>query len=443
MRKNIAIILLSAALVAVSVWGYMQEGGGIAAGNSLENSYKRDYQVFADTTRSLAENLGKGSLGTDEAYMALNYVEAAKLSGMAGERLSNLPLSQQETSIAASFLAKTNDFSMAMVRKHLDGEQMTEEDFAASTALAKTAQMLSASISSFTEESSANKDFSWSSIGGEMPDGSPNAFAQSLSSIEHGMGDYPEMVYDGQYSDHLKDAKPKGLTGDEATSDSIMEKLQADNPELEFKFNSETKNSGIDSFNFSTGDDEDYRTFNFSKTGGHLLSSTSSKAPSSTKISMDEAREKAQAFLEGMNVGPMETRGDYDTYDNIALFSFCCLEGDVKCYPDVIKVQVSLEDGKVIGYNASEFYQNHLKRDASELEPMISPNQAKEKLSGDFEVQGERLSVINSKGHNEQLCYEFTGKKGDGSYQVFIDAKNGAQRNALQVFESETSVYSR
>ena len=84
---------------------------------------------------------------------------------------------------------------------------------------------------------------------------------------------------------------------------------------------------------------------------GHVIMSTNSREVPNRKISEEEALNKAADFLRkgpGDNgkhflYGPKQYLGGY----------FCQCQQNVIIYPDQVKVQVTLDNGQVIGFKLS------------------------------------------------------------------------------------------
>ncbi|MDR2519665.1 MAG: germination protein YpeB [Eubacteriaceae bacterium] len=437
MRKNIAIGILCAALVALGIWGYQKEGESETLSRRIEDQYAQSFQTLNDTVRDIATKLGKCAVSTDQSFLAYTYSEISKLSSAAQEMLSRLPISHLASSETASFLSKTEDFSAAMLKKRLGLDEINVQDRASTKALETSARAFNESLNQFIEDTKGEEGgYKWlKNASSYLASAEENSFTRNLTSVDESMVDYPSMIYDGPFSDHLVNEKPRGLTGSDVTKEEAQAKLKkVENAET--KFVSEI-NSDIPCYVFHVTNGSETRAFYISKAGGHLISSTSSSAPKASNISMSDAQKKAEAFLKGIGIDGMAP-SYYENYQNIGVFNFCCTQNGVKEYSDLIKVQVSLENGKIIGYEATGYYMNHHPRQLPS--PVVTSAQARAKLNSDMKVTSESLALIPTKGKNEFLCYEFKGTVGDTAYIVYIDVQNGVEREIFQVIEADNSV---
>ena len=73
--------------------------------------------------------------------------------------------------------------------------------------------------------------------------------------------------------------------------------------------------------------------------------------------------EAARAFLAARGYGEMH-ESYFSRYDGILTVNFAAVQDDVVLYPDLVKVQVSLRDGAVIGLEAGGYLRNHVARES-------------------------------------------------------------------------------
>ena len=74
-------------------------------------------------------------------------------------------------------------------------------------------------------------------------------------------------------------------------------------------------------------------------------------------------------------------------------------------YPDLIKVQVALDNGEIVGFEAQGFYIAHEEREIPK--PKLSMEEARSRVSERLEIFKERLAIIPTNAKQEVLCYEF------------------------------------
>src|SRR5699024_8319177 len=72
------------------------------------------------------------------------------------------------------------------------------------------------------------------------------------------------------------------------------------------------------------------------------------------QISVNEAEEKAKHYIETFDYLNMVVV-DSVQFGSIGLFTFVTKVDDVIIYPEVVKVQVALDNGQIIGLTASDY----------------------------------------------------------------------------------------
>jgi germination protein YpeB len=127
----------------------------------------------------------------------------------------------------------------------------------------------------------------------------------------------------------------------------------------------------------------------------------------------------------------------YEIIDgNRLVVNFAYTADSVICYPDLIKVYVALDNGKIVGFEAQGYVMNHIKRDIPAVE--ISETDARSKVSPHLTVLSHQLAIIPTTGKNEVFCHEFKCENGDGShYIVYVNAVTGAEEKILILLEDE------
>ena len=120
-------------------------------------------------------------------------------------------------------------------------------------------------------------------------------------------------------------------------------------------------------------------------------------------------------------------------YDGMVVANFAAVQDGVLLYPDQVKVQVSMESGRVVGAECSQFLMNHVPRER--LEPAIGEADARDMLSSRLAVRESRLCVIPQE-EGECLCWGFEGEYASNRYWVFVDANTSEAVQILRVAET-------
>jgi germination protein YpeB len=261
-----------------------------------------------------------------------------------------------------------------------------------------------------------------------------------LINFEERMQEYPELIYDGPFSDHLKDVKPKlagrKISGEEAVniiSDSFEKHRHSD-----IKVIGDTENQPIDSYYISISNENTpagyEATAAVSKIGGEIIWYMDPVLSSKNNINKKDAIKKAEDFLKRIGFNNMEATYSMENEGQMVI-NFAYKQEDVLIYSDLVKVKLALDDGDIIGLEAQGFLTNHYERNIEK--PKISKKEAGKKLSDRVKEENVRLAIIPIAGGKEVLTYEFKVKFGEDHYLIYIDADTGQQRKVLLMVNQE------
>ena len=252
------------------------------------------------------------------------------------------------------------------------------------------------------------------------------------SSLEENLHQYSGLIYDGAYSEHIVSGEKKKLKGDKISEEDAKNKAKEflDEKNIKEIINyGLSENASVPSYTFSIkkGNDENV-IISVSHVGGYIVYMNSDIQVNEENLSYEEANIKAKEFLEKKGFPNMQ-QTYYLKNDGIITINYAYSQNGVIMYPDLIKVKVSLEDGKILGIETTGYLNNHTEREISNLK--ISKEQAREKINKKLNIQSELLAVIPTEWKTEILCYEFKGKIEDTEYLVYINAENGEEEQIL------------
>ena len=103
----------------------------------------------------------------------------------------------------------------------------------------------------------------------------------------------------------------------------------------------------------------------------------------------------------------------------------------------VDNLSFSVDNGEIVGFDASTYLMNHKKRTIAA--PNITMEKARESVKIDYDIDSIRLAIIPKNGE-EILCYEFKGKYKDSDFIVYINALNGKEEDVLQIIKNENGI---
>lgn len=446
-RRGITFAILAIALLAVGVWGAYQY--------QLKNDYKialnNDYQRLLHDTKAHVSNvqvaMSKALLSDSRDQNVLLLSQIMQQATLAQDKLAQLPVSHSDISKTEKYLTQVADYSYSLIKGHLDGNEMDSKQRQAMTRLQDYSQYLTSELSAIQDKIMTGQ----MTLGRvtqkqreNLRDTNENMLNTSLVKFEETMTEYPELIYDGPFSDQIMNMKPKGLGNKKVSAEEareIAENFLGNKRNLSLTLFEEgeqfddTAKIPSHTFSVSTGNrnDEPGGYISVSKQGGHIVWMNNTRSVSGISLSMKQAQDRALKFLREKGFNNMEPNYSL-RYDGIGLFNFAYKENDVTIYPDLIKVKIALDNGEIVGFEAAAYLHAHHDREIQE--PQITQEEAREKVRLDFNIDSVRLAMI-PQGSKEVLCYEFKGKYKENDFIVYINALNGKEEQILQIIKDE------
>ena len=267
---------------------------------------------------------------------------------------------------------------------------------------------------------------------------SPSLY-DNLKDTDNEFKEFPTLIYDGPFSDHIGNTSPKLSEGQLNISMEDAKKVFADAIKVDkgrITYDRETAGN-VPLYNFSYGDYQGGIT----KKGGFLLYLINQRQVSDSVLSYEDAISKGKAFLESLGFKNM--RESYYINDGeVLVINFAYEENGAICYPDLIKVGVALDNGEILSLEASNYIMNHVENRDTAIK--FSKDEARKSLSSDITVENYKLSIIPTDGNYEVLCHEFSGKTSDGQKVLcYINAKTGIEEKILLIVETDRGVLTK
>ncbi|WP_026477141.1 germination protein YpeB [Alkaliphilus transvaalensis] len=443
MKRYILPIILAIALMGTGVWGYQQYTQKVDYHTYLDLQFQRQFYELIGHVENAQVDLSKAMVSGSNIDIAQYLNDVVKQSYMAQEKLTQLPFNHGAIRTTEKFLSQLGDYATAMVNKSLEGIVLEENEMSTLEELHTYANYLSQQLIELQQQVvSGGVNFGdlrkegnrrLALVDSQMED-------LNLINIEERMQDYPELIYDGPFSEHLKDVRPRlqGNTVNEGEAIRIVTEEfkefnlanarvigRIDNAPIEGYYIRGERNGDANGRGVSAA---------VSRTGGKIIWYLDPRDIGESQLGREEAIERAEEFLKQKGYEDMVATYAM-AYEGEMVVNFAYQQEDVTVYTDLIKVKVALDNGDIIGLETEGFLINHHDRDIPE--PQISKEAAQERLSSGVEVETVKLALIPTAGNKEILCYEFKVKFGADHYLIYIDADNGQQRRVLLLIEGE------
>ncbi len=356
--------------------------------------------------------------------------------------LSQLPTSGLQMDNTYKFLSQVGEYAMALDRKVANGGSIAESERANLEKLLEISRSLCNQLAIVTMHLD-NGTLAWEQARDTLSQGGEDvqtlSLSDSFSDAEQSIADYPTLIYDGPFSDHIYQKQPAMLAGKENVTREEAAKVAA--RYCGVAANSLQDDADEEGSMPSYGFFYDTVSLSVTKAGGYLCYMLNSRFAGEATLDAGDAISRASAFLKEMGYQNMQD-SYYAINDGICVVNFAQMEGDAICYTDLIKVGVALDNGEILSVDARGYLMNHKERAIPT--PQVTKGQAQQRLSPRLTVLSSRLAFIPTDAGGEVYCYEFRcrGQQED-ELLVYIDASSGNEANILQLLRTDGGVLTR
>ena len=407
--------------------------------NRIAADYRRAFSDAADYIGDMDYGITKALLISSPAAFTNMAEDIWRLSNLASEEIGRLPVSETELDNAEKYLAQSGEFALALARKTAKGEGITAEERQQLVNLGKYASQLNESLHQAETDIYTN-DFTREQLlahGNSYLAASSSALTENLSGAEDSMADYPALIYDGPFSEHIQSAKPKMLeASQEVTEKEAQMRAVAffgDENIDNVKFQGEL-GDGIKAYSFSVnrGKDTDV-TVEVTKKGGYLLSVINNRIPRERICSAQEAIDSGRNFLKSQGIGGVKE--SYYRYEgNNLIINYSCMQDGWVLYPDLVKVVVAMDNCEITGYEATGYLMNHsLRQPPTEI---MTEEQARDRVQKEVKIDSVSKALIPLDGGREVFCYEVKGEFMGKQVIIYLNAQTGEEENVLILLDT-------
>lgn len=406
----------------------------LTAANQRSLVELEEYISAINTSLIKGRYAGTSALLGDVANDLIRNASSAKIA------IAALPISDTRLDNTSRFLSQVGSFVSALNKKLSAGETISLKERKQMQTLIDYSQKLSDEFLKINEDiESGVLSFSDSQSTLQKSDTQIKSLITAMNDISQATGDYPTLIYDGPFSDHILQQKPKLLEGKNTlTKDEARKKaaefLTADINSVSYSGDQE---GDIPSYLFTKNE----LTLAVTKKGGYPVYMLGSEFAGETKLTPEDAIERASQFLTSKGFRNMKD-SYYYTNDGICTVNFAYFKGSIIYYSDLIKISVNLENGNIISFDARGYVMNHGERDLKS--PSISQEEAQKSLSSELSVISSRLAVIPTDFASEKLSYEFHCKNSEGKeFLVYIDTVTGDENDLLILLYSDNGILTK
>lgn len=421
---GLAVILTAAVIRLAMINATISEQNAVMSeyGVRLENMYDKAYFELTDSMRNMQNNLSKLTVSTSKTLQQTLLSDIIGQANTAQSDLGALPLQASCLEKSATFVNKTADYCAYLQRKLAEGGEITEAERQNLKGLAKSSKTLGGKLCDMADGIGCQTNLRESGYD------SSDDISVGFDEINDTAFDYPQLIYDGPFSDAKKQnitVNLPAMTSDEVRQKIIKELSSLGVNSLEFEGRLTNK---ADVYNYRATLDNGKTLYVQATVNGGMIALISSNG-GADGVKADEAMKTAKDFAValGYDVEPVwvSKEGSGSTYVNLAP-----VVNGVIIYPDLVKVAVS-SDG-VCGFESFNYLANHKARqfdkkyrDSGEAAAVLSPY---------LTVKNVNMALV-PKNDKEILCFEFECEADGDQYFVFVDADTNTEVDIFKVIK--------
>ena len=437
LRAGLTVLSIAAAFfIAATVFQTFKVR---ALSQQTENHYMAAFSDLCDYMDNIDVYTKKILLAKGEKQISALATQIYMETAAAKTNLSQLPLSDINLDNTSKFLVQTGDYMMVLSTKVQGGEEISQNEFENISALSEYAEKLSGSLEELRGRIYSG-EITFSQSRSIMSKADEKTVPSEISGLENEFMEYPSLIYDGPFSDHMTNKtsdflKYKGQITEKMALRSAEEYLGKDRAQ---GLNVTDEGGGaIETYILSKNEKDKNFQIAITKQGSKILWMLDSRDVGKAKIDLDDARRFAKAFL--IKAGYNDrTESYYEEANNIATLNYAYEQDGVKIYSDLIKVKVALDNGEILGIEATGYLMNHKEREFEG--ELIGEEEAKKRVGTHLFVTEINLAVIPLESGTEVLCYELKGAFDDRNYLIYVNAKTGEDEKILLLLESDSGI---
>ncbi len=445
LHRRTVVRLISYSLALFVVLGGFAAAGWMEAAalrQSIEQDYQQSFFELAACMSQIDNALQKGLCSTSPSMFTQLAGEVSREAATAQAALARLPVSFAELDRTARFLSQAGDYVSALSRLAAAGQPLDDKSRESLRALSVSATSLAGQLNELqgiiNEENLSIGEIAKAENVLSNEEKGLTLFAGAFKDLAQEFPETPSLIYDGPFSEHLDkrvavflEKKPE-VTAEQAMR-SALDFTGLSDGQLAL----ERENGGrIPTYSFVGRLDGGELSVDITKRGGYVLRLLNSRTPGEPQLDAAQAIEKATAFLSERGFSHMK-ESYWINNENVLLVNFAYQQDDVLCYPDLIKVGIALDTGKVVQVEAFGYMMNHVD-ERTVPDAKITLEQAVQALSKDLTFGAAQICIVPTAGEHEVLCYELTCTNADGIHVlVYTNVETGAEEKILILMEDE------
>lgn len=437
--KKVWNVIAIIAIVIAVILGINLYNKNTSYANVVQNDNNKAFYEVVDGIQNSKIYLAKSMISKEARHGAKTLMEVWRETDLATCYLSMVPIESQEIENTEKFLNQVSEYSYTMANKCIDGQDLSDKDMDKIQELYNYANDLSNTLNEMITELN-NGTIKWEDLK-KNAEGSDISEVSNFNMVEQNFHEYSGLIYDGAFSEHITSEEKKGLTGNDISEEEakiIAEEFIGKDKIKETKNNGYVENGNIPVYRFEVTTNENKKIgISISKKGGHLVYMNYDRETNGENITEQDAIQKGKEYLQAKKYENMQETY-YMKNDGYIVINYAYKQGNIVAYPDLIKLKIALDNGEIVGVDATGYLNCHFEREIPDN--LISIDEARKNISTKAELSSEKLAIIPTEFNTEVLCYEFKGKINEVEFIEYINAQTGKEEDTLIVTNTENGI---
>lgn len=432
MKKRSLVRVVSftlAVIVALGAWGIASNVKLKKANISIRQSNERALTQLGTYLDDITLNLQKSMYVGGDAILSEITTDLWRSSVSAKESLSEITGSDTQVSGIYKFLSQVGEYTLSLNKKISSGQTLSAKETENINKLLQYSRNLSNTVNQLIEqqeEGSLNFEQIQTTL---LETESENIYlGEQLNDANQSLSDYPTLIYDGPFSDHIADKESAMLKNKREVTeeDALLKAAEFTGEKTEALSLLNYTEGNLPTFTFYS----DKYTVSVTKKGGYVNYMLTSDYAGEIVLTQEQAISKATEFLKSRGYASVK-ESYYSTNDGICTINFAYYSGGITYYTDLIKVSVALDDGRITAFDCTGYLMNHRERSVPS-NVAYSPAEARKFIRNTLTVISYKKAYIPTEWETEEYVYEYHCKdKNNQEVLIYIDPITGEEKDVL------------
>lgn len=419
-------------------WGYQEHQEKNSILIKAENQYQRAFHDLSYHVEQVHKQLGNTLAvnSKSQAYHRKGLINVWRLTSEAQNEVNQLPLTLLPFNTTEEFLSRISNFAYKTAVRDLSKNPLTDDEFKTMKTLYEKSDEIAQNLQVMQQKVLQN-NLRWMDVETALATEKSvrdNTIIDGFKTVDKKVSEYPEINWGPSVASMYQKRTIKMLSGKMMTPQLIKRKTaEFLGLQSEEGIRVVENGQGTEYASFSATVEQrkgETTQLDYTQKGGQLIWFMDPRDVVGKSVKLEQARANADQFLNKHGYKGMQP-ASYDEYGNEGVFTYVATQDGVLIYPEKLTVKLALDNGDVIGLQASDYvYEHHVRKLPK---PKITKAAAKKALNPDMKVKNEAMALILNDMGDETLCYEYTGTINKESYRIYINADTGMEESIEQM----------